>query len=177
MSKTEDQPSSMPRDDADEFDCLFEDDVDQPRASSEADGGVMGRVIVAMLQNVDFSELGLDEEPTPKEQTQREQKPDQPIDAPVDLDPDVCPEFKSGTPNGGPRATLRAPVNCRNVAAVVAAFNAGRDFVFTNIASANNGMSAGRDELWADGCRAFIVYYHNGERMMGLVPVGRGRSR
>ena len=86
------------------------------------------------------------------------------------LDLAICPTFRSGTPMLAPRATVRAPRDCRTTADVVKAFNAGRDFVFTEIMSANNMMSARRDELWAEGFRAFVVYYRGGERMMGLVP-------
>lgn len=90
-------------------------------------------------------------------------------------DPAACPTFKSdASPHRRPTQLL-APSRCQTVADVVKAFNADVEFTFCDLGSHNHMMGANRTELWGQGCRVFLVRYHNSERLMGLVPVGRAR--
>ncbi len=43
--------------------------------------------------------------------------------------------------------------------------------------SNNHLLSVRRDELSGAGHRTFTAYYHNNERMMGLMPVVRAHGR
>ncbi len=80
------------------------------------------------------------------------------------------PLFKVAATVPGRAATLRAPRGCQTQPQVVAAFNADRDFTLTGMDVELSLLAARRTELWAAGYTHFIVYYHNGERIVGLRP-------
>jgi hypothetical protein len=99
----------------------------------------------------------------------REPKAQEPIDPPA------CPLFKADAGMHCRPTQLFAPERCKTAADVVKAFNADADFAFCDLASPNHMMAANRTELWGQGFRVFLVRYHNGERLMGIAPVGRAR--
>lgn len=81
-----------------------------------------------------------------------------------------CPLFKVAATVPGRTATLRAPRDCQTQPQVVAAFNTDRDFTLTGMDVELYLPAARRTELWTAGYTHFIVYYHNGERIVGLRP-------